>query len=81
MTSYRYQALAGNGRTVSGVIEAEDRKSALRLLGDQGLFPSELAVDAGGNGATAAPVVKRESSGGGIRIGAPIKRKGIHPAE
>lgn len=77
MTSFRYQALADNGRTVSGVIEAEDRKSALRLLGDKGLFPSDLAVDTGGNGSAAAPVVKREASGGGIRIGAPIKRKEV----
>jgi len=77
MTSFRYQALEDSGRTVNGVIEAEDRKSALRLLGDKGLFPSDLAIAGNGTNASAPADVKRESTGGGIRIGAAVKRKEI----
>ncbi len=42
MNAFRYQAIEGNGSTVQGVIEAEDRKVALQLLGKRGLFPSSL---------------------------------------
>src|SRR5439155_8263343 len=42
MSAFRYQAIEGNGSAVSGVIEAEDRKTALNLLGKRGLFPSNL---------------------------------------
>lgn len=42
MRSFRYQALEVNGSQVSGVIEADDRKSALEALGERGLFPSLL---------------------------------------
>jgi len=44
MTSYRYQAIEGSGAQVKGVIEAEDRKAALHLLGERGLFPSDLEI-------------------------------------
>ena len=44
MTSFRYQAFGGNGAVVGGVIEAEDRKSALQQLGSRGLFPSTLEI-------------------------------------
>ena len=42
MTSFRYQAIEGSGASVGGVIEAEDRKAALQLLGDVDCFPSSL---------------------------------------
>lgn len=42
MNAFRYEAIESNGNAVRGVIEAEDRKSALRLLGSRGLFPSTL---------------------------------------
>jgi general secretion pathway protein F len=42
MTAFRYQAISAEGSPVSGTIEAEDRKYALRQLADQGLFPSAL---------------------------------------
>jgi type II secretory pathway component PulF len=57
MNAFRYQALEAGGSSVRGVIEAEDRKSALRLLGERGLFPSNLepcVVNGAANGATAA---------------------------
>jgi len=42
MSTFRYQAVETGGSTVKGVIEAEDRRSALQLLGSRGLFPSTL---------------------------------------
>jgi len=42
MSAFRYQALAGNGASVNGVIEAEDRRAALQQLSRRGLFPSRL---------------------------------------
>ncbi len=42
MNAFRYQAMAASGTAVEGVIEAEDRRSALQLLGQRGLFPSRL---------------------------------------
>ena len=51
MNAFRYQAIEAGGTSVRGVIEAEDRKAALRLLGQRGLFPSNLEACAT-NGAT-----------------------------
>jgi len=42
MNSFRYQAVEAGGGAVTGVIEAEDRKTALQLLGERNLFPSSL---------------------------------------
>lgn len=42
MSSFRYQAREVSGATVSGVVEADDRKSALRLLAQKGLYPSRI---------------------------------------
>jgi len=43
VNSFRYRAIeGGGGAPVSGVIEAEDRRAALVLLGERGLFPSSL---------------------------------------
>jgi len=42
MSSFRYQAIEENGSIATGVIEADDRKAALSLLGQRGLFPSNL---------------------------------------
>jgi type II secretory pathway component PulF len=52
MNTFRYQAIEGTGTPVAGVIEAEDRKAALQLLGKRGLYPSQLDL-CGGNGAAA----------------------------
>src|SRR5207245_10594807 len=46
MTAFRQQDVKGNGSTVGGVIEAEDRKTALQTLGQRGLFPSTLEISA-----------------------------------
>jgi type II secretory pathway component PulF len=56
MNAFRYHAIEAGGTSVRGVIEAEDRKSALHLLGQRGLFPSNLeACAANGASAAAAP--------------------------
>ena len=77
MNTFRYQALEDGGTSVEGVIEAEDRKPALQLLGRRGLFPSSLeaasakdAPAAPGSGASLAPPSE-------TRLGARIRRKDI----
>lgn len=45
MSEFRYQAVGENGASVAGVIEADDRKGAIRLLGQRGLFPSNLELN------------------------------------
>ena len=57
MSSFRYQAVEAGGAPVKGVIEAENRKAALQLLGQRGLFPSLLERCAAGAGTN--PVVVR----------------------
>lgn len=77
MNAFRYQAIEGNGAAVDGVIEAEDRKGALRQLGQRGLFPSRLEPCA----TTAAPPATtgagRKSRASSIHFGSKIKRKEI----
>ena len=78
MNSFRYQAIAGSGATVDGVIEAEDRRAALASLGAQGLFPSSLEICAPSAKATmAAPAQSAPALSPGMRFGAAVKRKEI----
>ncbi len=44
MNAFRYQALEAGGAATNGIIEAEDRKTALQTLGKRGLFPSSLEL-------------------------------------
>ncbi len=78
MNSFRYQAIEAGGASVEGVIEAEDRKTALQLLGQRGLFPSNLETVAS-KAATPVnadvPAQKPQTSNGVSRRG--IKRKEI----
>lgn len=79
MNSFRYQAVALNGAAASGVIEAEDRQAALRLLGERGLFPSRLEMET----AKSAPTGQRANEAasppktGGWLFGGGVKRKDI----
>ena len=80
MTAFHYQAVEGSGASVKGVIEASDRKAALQLLSERGLFPSELQASStasNGNGGTvpgaAAPSARRSE----FRFGTGVKRKEI----
>ncbi len=73
MNAFRYQAIESGGTSVRGVIEAEDRKAALRLLGERGLFPSNLEACA--NGAAAPSAAGHAPSTAGRRRS--ISRKDI----
>jgi general secretion pathway protein F len=64
MISFRYQAVQPDGVRVEGVVEAEDRRGALQVLGRKGLFPSRLD-------ASAAP------SGAARRSGVPVATSGV----
>ncbi len=69
MNSFRYQAIGGSGAAVEGVIEAEDRKSAIQLLGQRGLFPSNLEVCFTNGAAKAGGPAKASGFSFGNRIG------------
>jgi general secretion pathway protein F len=74
MNSFRYQAIEAGGAPVAGVIEAEDRKAALQLLGRRNLFPSSLEAVASGEKPAEkfTPAQKAES-----HLGQRIRRKHI----
>jgi type II secretory pathway component PulF len=76
MNAFRYQAIEGSGSSVSGVIEAEDRKAALQLLGKRGLFPSNLEMAASVAAAPTEPEV-RPTQSRQLRFGTGVKRKEI----
>jgi general secretion pathway protein F len=71
MTSFRYEAIEASGAPVQGVIEAEDRKAALQMLGRRGLFPSNLELSSGNgsHGKTAPAAVPAPPTAGGGRVG------------
>lgn len=75
MNLFRYQAIETTGASVAGTIEAEDRKAALRLLGDRGLFPSTLELCAGqGGGETTSTAAESNFD---LNIGKGVGRKQI----
>jgi type II secretory pathway component PulF len=77
MSEFRYQAVETDGASVAGLIEAEDRKSALRLLGQRGLCPSKLELNPA-LGAAANPVPSaRAGTPVDLSFGQRIKRKDI----
>ena len=68
MRTFHYQAIDSGGAPSNGVIEAEDRRAALRLLGGRGLFPSSLeangaAVISAADRTDAAPAAPARSPG------------------
>ena len=76
MNAFRYHAIERSGKSVEGVIEADDRRSALRLLSEQGLFPSNLEASA--NGERAARLSQSQHlSTPSARPGRRIKRKDV----
>jgi type II secretory pathway component PulF len=76
MISFRYKAIATNGASIKGVLEAEDRKSALQMLGNQGLFPSSLEASAHSPNRK-LETAATERPAGGFRFSKGIKRKEI----
>ena len=77
MTAFRYQAIEGNGGSVAGVIEAEDRKEALSKLAERGLFPSSLESAAVTGNGQPAVVAQRQLVRPQFRFGTGVKRKEI----
>jgi general secretion pathway protein F len=77
MSEFRYQAVEENGASVAGVIEADDRKSALQLLGRRGLFPSNLELNSA-NG-EAANSISKSAAGQPVKFSFAnrIKRKDV----
>ncbi|MCB9850576.1 MAG: type II secretion system F family protein [Phycisphaerales bacterium] len=57
MPTYRYKAIAGDGESVTGAIQAESQAAALRMLDEQSLFP--VTVEEGG-GAQATVIAGRK---------------------
>ena len=77
MSAFRYQATEVGGSAINGVIEAENRKTALQLLGQRGLFPSSLEI-CSSNGEVKAPAVPAgETRRPSFRFGKKIKQKEI----
>ncbi len=77
MNAFRYQALEASGAPVNGVIEAEDRKSALQLLGERGLFPSRLEACLPAAEVPVAAGAAMAARPPGFRLGRAVKRKEI----
>ena len=77
MNAFRYQAVETSGSSVEGVIEAEDRKSALRMLGERGLFPSSLEISNSRNGEAVASRRTVAERGSEAPSGGRIRRKDI----
>ena len=77
MTAFRYEAIETGGAPVQGVIEAEDRKAALQVLGRRGLFPSTLETTASNGGASAPTATADIPRGQGQPFGRRIRRKEI----
>src|SRR5438046_632126 len=77
MSAFRYQAIEANGGPARGVIEADDRKTALQLLGKRGLFPSSLEVCSPPGEATTPALGIQDAASTKIRFGARVRRREI----
>src|ERR1035437_2255487 len=77
MTAFRYEAIETGGAPVQGVIEAEDRKTALQLLSRRGLFPSALETSSSNGGASAPTATLELSQSREQHFGRRIRRKEI----
>ena len=77
MSEYHYQAVEAGGAQVTGVVEADDRRSALQLLSQRGLFPSLLEQQSAAGGKPEPGRGARASATPGISFGRGIKRKEI----
>ncbi|HEX4349417.1 MAG TPA: type II secretion system F family protein [Verrucomicrobiae bacterium] len=75
MSEFRYQAVEANGANTAGVIEADDRKSALQLLGQRGLFPSKLELNGAISHSSSASAAAKPQASTGISFGQGISRK------
>jgi type II secretory pathway component PulF len=78
MSEFRYQAVEAGGASVAGVVQAEDRKSALRQLGQRGLYPSSLELTSPNGAAAKTPTAAAQPpASAGRSFGHGISRKQI----
>ena len=77
MKLFRYQAIEASGAPVKGEIEAADRKSALQLLGERGLFPSLLESRAEAGEAVALPALTPPPHAGKMRPAGRVSGKDV----
>ncbi len=77
MNSFRYLGVEAGGAPVQGVIEAEDRKAALQLLGQRGHFPSVLEPCATNGAARPATKPSREKTAPVESGGQRVSRKDV----
>jgi type II secretory pathway component PulF len=77
MIAFRYEAIETSGAPVQGMIEAEDRKAALQLLGRRGLFPSSLEISSGNGGASTPAAAVEHPESPALPFGKRIRRKDI----
>lgn len=77
MNTFRYQAIEGSGKSVEGIIDAADRRSALQILGSRGLFPSDLQLTSGATAAATPTARPAEIPSAGERTGGKVRRKDI----
>ena len=77
MNLFRYHAIEATGTPVAGTIEAEDRKAALRLLGQRGLFPSILEASYAEIATAEKAPLTREGRNLEFRFGQGVRRKEI----
>ncbi len=71
MGSFRYDALEASGKRVSGTIEAADRRAALTLLTEKGIFAREIKTQA----KTSPRSSGSRGLGGGLMSG--VRRKHV----
>ncbi len=77
MNAFRYQAVEAGGTTVEGTIEADDRKTALQLLGRQGLYPSLLEISTNGRSEPSVSSPATPSAAAVAPAGGRVRRKDI----
>ncbi len=68
MAVFAYRGLSGEGRAVSGVVDADSARSARGKLRAQGIFPTELAEEL-------------RTEGKSLRSWLPTLRRGLPPSE
>lgn len=71
MPVFAYRGLAPNGRSVAGVIDADSARAARGKLRELGVFPTDLAEDAG----------RARAGGSSLRSLMPMFRRRIPPTE
>jgi general secretion pathway protein F len=78
MGAFRYQAVEASGNAVSGVIEADDRRSALQLLSTRGIFASRIEACALAVAAVEKTGAARSANRTTMRVdGSGIRRKQV----